>query len=72
LVQQFRDCVVDRSPAGVAFAIWFDRSTGLVGNTRQAARNDVLARKLDEAIYQCEVGLPPIDQRLHRGQRTRW
>ena len=57
LVQQFGDCVVDRSPAGVAFAIWFDRSTGLVGNTRQAARNDVLARKLDEAIYQCDAEL---------------
>ena len=57
LVQQFGDCVVQRSPGGVAFAIWFDRATGLVGNTRQMARTNELARLLDEAIYQCDAEL---------------
>lgn len=57
LVQQFGDCVVERSPGGVAFAIWFDRSTGLVGNTRQMARTDELLRQLDEAIYHCDAEL---------------
>lgn len=57
LLQLFGDCVVERSPAGVAFAIWFDRSTGLVGTTRRVARNDELARQLDEAIFQCDAEL---------------
>jgi hypothetical protein len=29
LLQQFGECVVERTPGGVAFAVWFDRSTGL-------------------------------------------
>jgi len=57
LVRQFAACVVERSPGGVAFAIWFDPSTGLVGNTRQVARNDALARQLGESIYQCDAEL---------------
>lgn len=57
LVRLFAACVVERSPGGAAFAIWFDRSTGLVGNTRQVARSDALARQLGEAIYQCDAEL---------------